>query len=123
MTSSGKRLFFLDLPDRKQPPAAAPEREMLDGWLDYHRATILAKTQDVDDEALRRPGVPSGTSLLGLVKHLALAEHHWFGWAFAGTCGTEGVTDACDCGLPFPNGPGGWTTEGESVDDIREMYR
>jgi hypothetical protein len=32
----------------------------------------------LDDEQLRRPMVPSGTNLLGLVKHLASVEYSWF---------------------------------------------
>ncbi|MFE2561701.1 DUF664 domain-containing protein [Streptomyces sp. NPDC059352] len=32
----------------------------------------------------RTPGVASGTSVLGLVKHLTVAEVHWFAWAFEG---------------------------------------
>jgi hypothetical protein len=33
---------------------------------------------------VRRSTVPSGTSLLGLVKHLTFVEVAWFQWSFAG---------------------------------------
>jgi len=46
--------------------------------LDYHRATLLMKIVGVSDEDLRRPMVPSGTTLLGMVKHLAFVERSWF---------------------------------------------
>ena len=44
------------------------------GFLDFQRATLLWKLEGLDDEQLRRPMVPSGTSLLGMVKHLAYVE-------------------------------------------------
>jgi uncharacterized damage-inducible protein DinB len=116
-------MFILDIPGRHQPDSLASEKEMLDGWLDYHRHTIVAKVRGVDDEALRRAMVPSGTSLLGLLKHLALAEHHWFGRAFAGTCEDGPEASTCPCGLPWPNGPGAWTiAPEETTDHIIEMY-
>lgn len=115
--------MYMDVTERREPGVQASEREMLDEWLDFHRATILAKIDGLDDPALRRPGVGSGTSLLGIVKHLALAEHHWFEWAFAGQCPDSGEGDRCSCGLPWPNGPGGWTiAPDETTEQIVEMY-
>ena len=52
--------------------------------MDWHRATLLMKVDGVSDDDLRRPMVPSGTTLLGLVKHLAYIERWWFQWVFAG---------------------------------------
>jgi uncharacterized damage-inducible protein DinB len=60
------------------------EREMLTGYLDYHRGVLLWKIDGVPDDDLRRPLVPSGTSLLGLVKHLGAVERWWFQINFAG---------------------------------------
>ncbi|MEV4630173.1 DinB family protein [Micromonospora sp. NPDC049523] len=56
----------------------ADEKTILVSSLARHRQVILWKIQDLDDERLRRPMVPSGTSLLGLVKHLAGVEYGWF---------------------------------------------
>src|SRR5687767_12371586 len=70
--------------ERVDPPFAATEKEMLTSFLDYHRATLLMKVDGVSDADLRRPMVPSGTSLLGLVKHLAWVEISWFQMRFAG---------------------------------------
>lgn len=71
---------------------------MLSSFLDYHRATVLRKIQGVADFALREPMVPSGTSLLGLVKHLGYVEQWWFRTCFAGedlqTIWTEADPDA-----------------------------
>ncbi len=53
-------------------------------YLDWHRTTLLMKIDGVSDEDLRRPLVPSGTNLLGLVKHLAYVEQSWFQRTFLG---------------------------------------
>jgi uncharacterized damage-inducible protein DinB len=60
------------------------EKETLSAFLDYHRATLLMKVDGVGDDDLRRPMVPSGTNLMGLVKHLAYVERWWFQRVFAG---------------------------------------
>jgi uncharacterized damage-inducible protein DinB len=39
---------------------------------------VLWKLEGLSDEQLRRPMTPSGTNLLGLVKHLASVEYGWF---------------------------------------------
>ena len=65
--------------DRTDPPLAAPEREMLDSWLDWHRATLAVKCDGLSDEQLRERAVsPSSLSLLGLVRHMAEVEQGWF---------------------------------------------
>ena len=71
-------------PDRRDPPEAAPEREMLPAFLDYHRATLLWKVDGLPEADLRRSMTPSGVSLLGLVNHLAYVERWWFQAVFAG---------------------------------------
>ncbi|MEU8841947.1 DinB family protein [Streptomyces roseus] len=64
---------------RTEPSTTANEREMLDGWLDYHRATLLWKCEGLGDEELRRAALaPSELSLLGLVRHMAEVERYWF---------------------------------------------
>jgi uncharacterized damage-inducible protein DinB len=70
--------------DRPGPPDAGEEKETLEGFLDFHRATLLKKVDGLDDEQLRRSMTPSGLSLLGLVKHLAYVERWWFQAVFAG---------------------------------------
>ena len=70
---------------RTYPPTVAGERESLDAWLDFHRATLLMKCQGLDGEQLTRRAVPPSTlSLLGLVRHLAEVERAWFRHRFAG---------------------------------------
>ncbi|MFI5754227.1 DinB family protein [Streptomyces sp. NPDC051569] len=65
--------------ERIGPPAVAGEREMLRGFLDYHRATLAMKTEGLRDEDLRLLSMPPSTlSLLGLVRHMAEVERAWF---------------------------------------------
>jgi uncharacterized damage-inducible protein DinB len=59
-------------------PYTGGEKESLKAALDRHRDVVLWKIQDLDEQQLRRPMTPSGTSLLGLVKHLASVEYGWF---------------------------------------------
>jgi Protein of unknown function (DUF664) len=70
---------FPPAPDRTDPPFVAGEREMLDAWLDFHRATLLAKCAGLDDVQLRIRSVPpSSLTLLGLVRHMTEVERSWF---------------------------------------------
>jgi uncharacterized damage-inducible protein DinB len=62
----------------RRVPLTGGEKESLHVSLDRHRDVVLWKLDGLDDEALRRPMTPSGTSLLGLVKHLASVEYGWF---------------------------------------------
>jgi hypothetical protein len=60
------------------PPKTGPrEKDVLLGFLDYLRAAVIAKAHGVPEPRIRTPGVPSGTNLLGLVKHLTHVERHW----------------------------------------------
>jgi uncharacterized damage-inducible protein DinB len=69
---------------RPSPPRSAPEREMLEAWLDFHRITLERKCSDLSPEQLRRRAVPpSPLSLLGLVRHMAEVERGWFRRALA----------------------------------------
>ena len=65
--------------ERIDPPLVAQEREMLDAWLDYHRATLAVKCEGLTDDQLRARAVPpSSLSLLGLVRHMGEVERSWF---------------------------------------------
>lgn len=59
-------------------PFTAGEKQSLFVSLDRHRDVVLWKLDGLTDEQLRAPMTPSGTSLLGLVKHLAAVEYGWF---------------------------------------------
>jgi uncharacterized damage-inducible protein DinB len=64
---------------RIRPTYARDERELLDGWLEFHRATLLAKCEGLTDRQRKdRPIASSELSLHGLVRHLAETERNWF---------------------------------------------
>jgi uncharacterized damage-inducible protein DinB len=71
--------------ERNEPLTTAPEREMLEGWLDYHRATLEMKCEGLSPDQLKHRSVsPSSLTLLGLVRHMAEVERYWFRNVFAG---------------------------------------
>jgi uncharacterized damage-inducible protein DinB len=71
--------------ERIEPPFVADERSMLDGWLEYHRATLEQKCSSLSAAQLVERSVPPSTlSLLGLVRHMAEVERNWFRRCFAG---------------------------------------
>ena len=72
------------MPDRPTPFKLTDERDMLVDFLDYVREGVIEKVADLGVEDAIRPSVPSGTSLLGLVKHLAWVEEFWFTYAYQG---------------------------------------
>jgi hypothetical protein len=60
---------------RTDPPRLGDERPMLDTWLDYYRAALLAKCSDLTGEQLaERTCPPSPMSLIGLVRHMTEME-------------------------------------------------
>ena len=66
-------------PRRVEPAFVLPEREMLEGWLEFHRTTLLLKCEGLSDaERKSRPVTTSNLSLHGLVRHMAEVERNWF---------------------------------------------
>ncbi|MGW0433983.1 DinB family protein [Micromonospora sp. NPDC003197] len=71
--------------NRATEPYLGDERTMLEGWLEFHRQTLLLKCAGLTAEQLKIASVePSGMTLLGLVRHLAEVERWWFRRCFAG---------------------------------------
>ncbi|MFI5983345.1 DinB family protein [Streptomyces sp. NPDC051555] len=71
--------------ERIAPPLTGDERDTLRGFLDFHRATLSMKCEGLTDEELRLPASPPSTlTLLGLVRHMAEVERHWFRRVLAG---------------------------------------
>jgi hypothetical protein len=61
--------------ERTMPEGLTDERGLLDGWLDYYRATLLAKCDGLSGEQLvTRTCEPSPMSLLGLIRHMTEME-------------------------------------------------
>ena len=83
--------------------------------LDHQRDHVLGILEGLSDEQLRRPVLPSGWTCLGMVKHLALSdEHYWFRCIVGG--------ESLDY---FPEGDhADWQVEpSESADDVFDLYR
>ncbi len=65
--------------DRTDPPMLAGERETLRGFLDFQRDTLALKCAGLTDEQARtRSAPPSALTLLGVMRHMAEVERHWF---------------------------------------------
>jgi uncharacterized damage-inducible protein DinB len=64
--------------DHGTPFRRVGELDTLLDFLDYLRDCLVHKVEDLDTDVASAPGVASGTSLLGLVKHLAWVEGFWF---------------------------------------------
>jgi uncharacterized damage-inducible protein DinB len=90
----------------------ADPRELLFGYLDWYRETLIRKLDGLSGVQLRTPAGPLGWSPLGLVKHLGWVERRWMRWGF----------DAEDV-VPWP--PGGdaeeWGAD-EPAGDILAAY-
>jgi len=66
-------------PYRINPALTLGERDLLEGWLEFHRDTLRWKIEGLDDAQVKRRSVPPSTmSLLGLVRHMADVELNWF---------------------------------------------
>jgi hypothetical protein len=67
------------------PALAGSERELLHGFLAFHRDTLRWKISGLTGEQLVRRAVePSTMSLIGLVRHLTEVERHWYQACLAG---------------------------------------
>ncbi|MFF5081859.1 DinB family protein [Actinoplanes sp. NPDC000266] len=88
-------------------------------YLQQAREALLWKLEGVSEYDARRPLVPTGTNLLGLVKHMAGVEAGYFGETF---------------GRPFPEpmpwmdedaewNADMWATPSEPRDEIIALYR
>ncbi len=88
-------------------------------YLQAARDALLWKLDGLSEYDVRRPLVPTGTNLLGLVKHLASVELGYFGATFARPFGEP---------LPWWEGDAEpnadmWATAEESRAQIVELYR
>jgi hypothetical protein len=61
------------------PRTDSGELETALAFLSFARHCVLKKADGLSEEQLRRVLVGSGTSILGLVRHLTVGERYWFG--------------------------------------------
>ena len=70
---------------RTRPAEDAGELEVLTGFLDFLRATVVNKVAGLNDEKAFEPAVPpSDLSAASVVKHLTGVERFWFSIDFSG---------------------------------------
>jgi hypothetical protein len=95
------------------------QKEVLVRYLQTAREAVLWKLDGLGDYDVRRPLTPTGTNLLGLVKHLASVELGYF----VGSFGRE-----LPVALPWHDDDADinadmWATPEETRDDIVGLYR
>jgi uncharacterized damage-inducible protein DinB len=88
---------------RVDEPLTGDERPMLEGWLDWHRATLLQKAAGLTPDQLKQAAVePSNLTLLGLIRHMTEVERNWFrtraagerpGWVYCAEDNLDGDFD------------------------------
>ncbi|MEO5608668.1 MAG: DinB family protein [Ornithinibacter sp.] len=74
---------------RLDKPKQSDEVTTALAFLDFQRATVLAKAEGLDAAALAQSLPPSSMTLGGLLKHLAYVEHWWTREVFLGLPGQE----------------------------------
>jgi len=98
-----------------EPAFVADERTTLEAILDEQRALVLWKLDGITEEAASASPVPSGTSVLGVAKHLAWVERDFFVGDVAGQP-IDPPWSAADPDADWRIDPG------DSVESIREFY-
>lgn len=94
-------------------------KEMLHHYLRSSREAIVWKLEGLGERDLRWPHTPTGTNLLGLVKHLAGIEFGYLGDTFGRPAPVTLPWLAEDA----PDNVDMWATEEESADYIVDLYR
>ena len=97
----------------------SPERDVLLRYLQEGRDALLFKLEGLSEYDARRPLVPTGTNLLGLVKHVASTE----AWYLADVFGRpfpEQLSWLADDAEPNADM---WATADQSRDEIVALYK
>ncbi|BFP57493.1 DinB family protein [Streptomyces griseus] len=98
--------------------ASQPKAD-LQHYLQFARDTLLWKLEGLSEYDVRRPLTPTGTNLLGLVKHSAGVELGYFGETFGRPFGEAppAYEDDAEANQDM------WATPDESREDILGLYR
>ncbi|RNI23829.1 DinB family protein [Flexivirga caeni] len=97
----------------------AAAKNHLHQCLTWAREEVLPKLDGLDEYDVRRPMTPTGTNLLGLVKHLAFYEASYFGFVFDRPY-PEPIPDVDES---FQNRDSMWVRPEESRDQVIDDYR
>jgi hypothetical protein len=88
------------------------QRVVLSGFLDWYRAVAERKLDGLDRDEATSIAMPSGTTMLGIVRHLAWDERGWFGHHYSGA-----TDEREDVDQSFVRAPD------ETVDSVISDYR
>ncbi|MEB4614762.1 DinB family protein [Leucobacter sp. M11] len=94
-----------------------PPKEILRHTLNEQRAALRWKLEGLSERELRWPMTPTGTNLLGLVKHVATIELGYFGEVFGRP---SGIPTPWIGGSAEPNADL-WATPAESKEQILRL--
>jgi len=100
----------------------ADEKQTLHRYLRNARGVLLWKLEGLSDYDIRRPVTPTGTNLLGLVKHCAGVECGYFGTVMDRPFPGEGDLDWHDGGDDELSGDM-YATAAESREQVTDFYR
>jgi uncharacterized damage-inducible protein DinB len=98
---------------------AVDEKAALRQYLQQGREVLLWKLEGASEYDVRRPLTPTGTNLLGLVKHVATVESGYLGAVFGRPFG-EDLPWLADGAEPEADL---WATGAESREPIAALYR
>jgi len=96
-----------------------PHKDTRQRYLQQGREALLSKLEGVSEYDARRPLVPTGTNLLGIVKHVASVESGYLGETFGRPSGERFPWFDDDA---EPNADM-WATAAESREDVIALYR
>jgi hypothetical protein len=94
--------------------ATSDTKAELHDYLQGGRNVLLWKLDGLSEYDARRPLTPTGTNLLGLVKHLAIWEFRYFGDVFGRPAAEV---------PPWPDETAMWAAAGETREHITGWYR
>jgi uncharacterized damage-inducible protein DinB len=95
------------------------DKAILHSYLRTRRADLLGKLDGLSEYDARRPMTPTGTNLLGLVKHVASVELGYFGDVFGRPSGVELPWFADDAAPDADL----WVTADETREQIIGLHR
>lgn len=97
-------------------------KEALKHYLADQRASLLFKTDGLGERELRLPRTPTGTNLIGIVKHCLNVEYSYFGPTFGRTIDEPIGLVAFDAYEQDPQADW-YATEHETAAGIVDLYR
>ncbi|GLY28568.1 DinB family protein [Kineosporia sp. NBRC 101731] len=95
-------------------------KSQLREYLQETRDALMWKLEGLSEYDLRRPLVPTGTNLLGLLKHVAVVEAGYFGSVFGRPFADEPFACLADDAAPDADL---YATADETPDQLRDLYR